>query len=167
MEMESSAEAKARRQIEFDEKFKPKQRTTVHRERELEPEPEPEPADEAVLERQRRLYALEEEQRRLREERMYEAIEDSFARERIRPQGIHSFKRLQAEVTRLGWKEKQTGGGGHHVFERTFTTAAGSQTRQVVTVAATTSDSARGYKNMIKEFNKKTREKLGLCYEDE
>jgi hypothetical protein len=107
-----------------------------------------------------------QEQQRLQDERdrrRSAVIEEDFAKIRIRPKGITSFKRLLVAVTPLGWAEKMGGSGGHHRFERRVLTAGGCEIPQSVTVAATSSDSARAWKNAVNDFNQKTRQKLELC----
>lgn len=164
LELEASDAARAKRQADFDAKFGP----AVKAARAVEAH-SPAPYHVAQPEMQMSVQKSQEdhqEQQRLQDERdrrRSAVIEEDFAKIRIRPKGITSFKRLLVAVTPLGWAEKMGGSGGHHRFERRVLTAGGCEIPQSVTVAATSSDSARAWKNAVNDFNQKTRQKLELC----
>ena len=121
LELEASEAARAKRQAEFDAKYGPQAKAsravTVH---------STAPLKQTQVLAQKSQTELEEERLHNESERQRSvAIESQFARARISPKGITSFKRLLLAVTPLGWVEKMGGNGGHRRFEREFKTAGG------------------------------------------
>ena len=72
-------------------------------------------------------------------------------------------KSLKKAVGAVGFVEdKELDSSGHIVFKRNFKTVVGKVCQQRVTVSSTPSDEARGWKNAVRKFNKKERERIEL-----